>query len=113
MLWLVPPVVTRVLGIESYAVPAVVEYLQVAGSPVATTKLAEVTLALNVPEGIPSETIDKMMQPFFTTKGVGKGTGLGLTIVKDVVEELRGRVEAESHGELGGAAFTITLPLKT
>jgi signal transduction histidine kinase len=41
-----------------------------------------------------------------------RGTGLGLAIVKDVVEDLRGRVEAEAHGELGGAAFTITLPLK-
>ena len=41
-----------------------------------------------------------------------QGTGLGLAIVKDVVEDLRGRVEAEAHGDLGGAAFTITLPLK-
>lgn len=41
-----------------------------------------------------------------------KGTGLGLAIVKDVVEELRGNVKAEAHGELGGASFTITLPLK-
>jgi signal transduction histidine kinase len=41
-----------------------------------------------------------------------RGTGLGLAIVKDVVEELRGRVDAEAHGELGGAVFTITLPLK-
>ena len=41
-----------------------------------------------------------------------RGTGLGLAIVRDVVVELRGRVEAEAHGELGGAVFTITLPLK-
>jgi signal transduction histidine kinase len=42
-----------------------------------------------------------------------KGTGLGLTIVKDVIDELRGRIEAEAHCELGGASFTITLPLKS
>lgn len=41
-----------------------------------------------------------------------KGTGLGLTIVKNVVEELRGSVHAEAHGDLGGAAFTINLPIK-
>ena len=42
-----------------------------------------------------------------------RGTGLGLAIVKDVVEDLRGRVETEAHGELGGASFTVTLPLKS
>ena len=42
-----------------------------------------------------------------------RGTGLGLAIVKDVVEDLRGGVEAQAHGELGGASFTVTLPLKT
>ncbi|MEN9575246.1 MAG: Nitrogen fixation regulatory protein [Verrucomicrobiota bacterium] len=41
-----------------------------------------------------------------------KGTGLGLTIVKNVVEELRGSVQAEAHGDLGGASFTINLPIK-
>jgi signal transduction histidine kinase len=41
-----------------------------------------------------------------------KGTGLGLTIVKNVVEELRGSVQAEAHGDFGGASFTINLPIK-
>jgi len=41
-----------------------------------------------------------------------KGTGLGLTIVKNVVEELRGSVQAEAHGDLGGASFTINLPIR-
>lgn len=41
-----------------------------------------------------------------------RGTGLGLAIVKDVVEDLHGFVEAEAHGEFGGASFTITIPLK-
>lgn len=36
--------------------------------------------------GIPDEIVDKMMQPFFTTKAVGKGTGLGLSISKGIVE---------------------------
>jgi signal transduction histidine kinase len=41
-----------------------------------------------------------------------KGTGLGLAIVKDVIEDLRGTIEVEAHGTLGGALFTITLPLR-
>jgi signal transduction histidine kinase len=61
--------------------------------------------------GIEKLAIEEIWLPGKTT--TEKGTGLGLTIVKDVVEELRGRVEAEAHGELGGACFTITLPLKT
>jgi signal transduction histidine kinase len=43
-----------------------------------------------------------------TTSG---GTGLGLTIVKDTIRDLGGRVSATPNGELGGAAFTITLPV--
>jgi signal transduction histidine kinase len=61
--------------------------------------------------GIERLALDEIWLPGKTT--TDKGTGLGLAIVKDVVEELRGRVEAEAHGELGGASFTITLPLKT
>lgn len=61
--------------------------------------------------GIEKLAIEEIWLPGKTT--TEKGTGLGLTIVKDVVEELRGRIEAEAHGELGGACFTITLPLKT
>ncbi len=61
--------------------------------------------------GIDRLAIEEIWLPGKTT--TDKGTGLGLAIVKDVIEELRGRVEAEAHGELGGASFTITLPLKT
>lgn len=41
-----------------------------------------------------------------------RGTGLGLAIVKDVVEDIHGHVEAQAHGELGGAVFTVSLPVK-
>ncbi len=42
-----------------------------------------------------------------------EGTGLGLTIVKDVVTELGGRVTAVPHGELGGAEFLVHLPVRS
>ena len=38
------------------------------------------------------------------------GTGLGLTIVRDAARDMRGNVGVESHGELGGATFTVELP---
>ena len=60
--------------------------------------------------GIDKLAIEEIWLPGKTT--TEKGTGLGLTIVKDVIDELRGRIEAEAHGELGGACFIITLPLK-
>ncbi|RYZ73393.1 MAG: hypothetical protein EOP09_01960 [Proteobacteria bacterium] len=41
-----------------------------------------------------------------------KGSGLGLCIVRDTVEDMGGAIRAEAHGELGGAEFTIELPLR-
>ncbi len=72
--------------------------------------MAVIRLQDNGP-GIEKLALEEIWLPGRTT--TDKGTGLGLAIVKDVVEELRGRVEADAHGELGGACFTITLPLKS
>ncbi len=59
--------------------------------------------------GIPSGIIEKIFEPFFSTKGEGKGTGLGLYITRNIVLEHRGRLEVAS--EVGaGAVFTISLP---
>jgi signal transduction histidine kinase len=72
--------------------------------------MVQIQLQDNGP-GIERLALEEIWLPGKTT--TEKGTGLGLTIVKDVVEELRGRVQAEAHGEFGGASFTIILPLKT
>lgn len=80
---------------------------------VQTRKIGEVA-AIRVQDngpGIMKLALEEIWLPGKTT--TEKGTGLGLTIVKDVVEDLRGRIEVEAHGELGGACFTITLPLKS
>ncbi len=60
--------------------------------------------------GIPKEMLDRMFQPFFTTR-IGKGgTGLGLAVVKAIVVAHRGRIAAFS--ELGvGSRFEIDIPL--
>ncbi len=60
--------------------------------------------------GIKSEIKAKLFQAFFTTKAVGKGTGLGLPICKRIVEEHQGKLTVGDSRDLGGAAFEITLP---
>ncbi len=59
--------------------------------------------------GIPKDILPKIFTPFFTTKEVGKGTGLGLAVVHGIIEEHRGKIVVDS--EVGkGTTFTITLP---
>jgi len=60
--------------------------------------------------GISKENLDKMFNPFFTTRDVGDGTGLGLSICHGIVTAHNGRIYAES--ELGkGATFVVELPI--
>ncbi|EMY61958.1 sensor histidine kinase [Leptospira terpstrae] len=59
--------------------------------------------------GIPSEIKDKIWDPFFTTKDQGEGTGLGLGIVKGIIEKHKGRIEVESAP--GRTLFMVYLPL--
>ena len=60
--------------------------------------------------GFESGDASKIFDVFYTTKAVGKGTGLGLTIVARVVEEHNGLIDAEQSLALGGAKFTMRLP---
>ncbi len=59
--------------------------------------------------GIPPEWLEQIFTPFFTTKPGGAGTGLGLFVAREVVEQHNGRIWAENHPE-GGAIFTVVLP---
>ncbi|MBM9547373.1 GHKL domain-containing protein [Leptospira sp. 201903074] len=59
--------------------------------------------------GIPTEIKDKIWDPFFTTKDQGEGTGLGLGIVKGIIEKHKGRIEVESAP--GRTLFMVYLPL--
>lgn len=59
--------------------------------------------------GIPQEVRAHIFEPFFTTKEFGKGTGLGLTVVKGILEEHGGSIAVASEAEQG-TTFTILLP---
>ncbi len=60
-------------------------------------------------KGMDSETLAHLFEPFYTTKGVGQGTGLGLATVFGIVKQNRGHIVAQSPSS-GGALFTIWLP---
>ncbi len=56
------------------------------------------------------DNIEKMFEPFYTTKGPGEGVGLGLAISSGIVNDLGGRLTAR-NGDGGGAVFELQLPL--
>jgi PAS domain S-box-containing protein len=59
--------------------------------------------------GIPEEIQSKIFEPFFTTKPPGEGSGLGLDIVKKIIEKHHGQIEVKSIP--GQTTFTIYLPM--
>ena len=60
--------------------------------------------------GIPQKVLDKIFQPFFTTKPTGQGTGLGLSLSYDIIKAHGGEIKVETkEGE--GAEFIIQLPM--
>ncbi len=70
---------------------------------------AEIKVADNG-NGIPQKVLDKIFQPFFTTKPTGQGTGLGLSLSYDIVKAHGGELKVETkEGE--GTEFIISLPV--
>jgi signal transduction histidine kinase len=61
--------------------------------------------------GIPQKVVDKIFQPFFTTKPSGQGTGLGLSLSYDIINAHGGELKVEPR-EGEGAAFKIELPVE-
>ncbi len=60
-------------------------------------------------KGIPPAVLDRIFDPYFTTKPAGCGTGLGLTMVRQVVEDTGGSLQVENHVG-AGATFRVVLP---
>ena len=80
---------------------------------IVTTKKLDKQIQISVKDngnGIPKELVDKIFQPFFTTKPTGEGTGLGLSLSYDIVKAHGGELTIETKEEVG-STFTIKLPL--
>jgi len=60
--------------------------------------------------GIPQKVLDKIFQPFFTTKPIGQGTGLGLSLSYDIVTKGHGGELKVKTAENEGSEFIVTLP---
>ena len=79
-----------------------------------STKMLNDMIEISVADngnGIPQKILDKIFQPFFTTKPTGQGTGLGLSLAYDIVKAHSGELQVETtEGE--GSNFIIQLPLK-
>jgi signal transduction histidine kinase len=64
--------------------------------------------------GIPREIIDKIFEPFFSTKKIGKGTGLGLAVTYGIVKMHYGSIDVKSNADSSvaptGTTFTVTFP---
>jgi two-component system cell cycle sensor histidine kinase/response regulator CckA len=95
------------LTIRTANVPAQeAEKLSYKGMPAADYVRIDVT---DTGTGIPSDIVDKIFEPFFSTKEVGKGTGLGLSTVYGIVKQTGGFVYVDSE-EGQGTSFRIFLP---
>jgi len=76
-----------------------------------STKKINNTVELTVKDnggGIPQKVLDKIFQPFFTTKPTGEGTGLGLSLSYDIVKAHGGEIKVNTNE---GVEFTVILPI--
>jgi signal transduction histidine kinase len=102
-----PPEGTVVVGGGTR--PALAEELEI-GRRVADAMTTMVTITVrDTGCGMPPEDVQKAFQPFFTTKALGTGTGLGLFLSREIVVAHGGQLSLES--DIGkGTAVTISLP---
>jgi signal transduction histidine kinase len=112
------PVVQAVAGqLEQVLINLItnaVHAVESGGRVVVRAKLLDLSTALievgDSGPGIREEDRERIFEPFFTTKPDGKGTGLGLPIVRNIIEQHRGQISV-ARSDLGGAAFRVTIPV--
>jgi len=88
--------------------PIVIVSTKTVKPPLGDLKVVEIRVKDNG-NGIPQKILDKIFQPFFTTKPTGEGTGLGLSLSYDIIKAHGGELKVETkEGE--GAEFIVILP---
>jgi signal transduction histidine kinase len=91
-----------------------IQAISTQGSISITTRKARSKALVEIADtglGISPEHLQRITEPFFTTKNPGQGTGLGLSIAYTIIKEHKAEMDFQS--ELGkGTTVTITLPLK-
>ncbi len=85
------------------------DFLKVRGFGKVNSKYAEITFS-DTGEGMDEATLEKIYDPFFTTKEVGKGTGLGLATVYGIVQQHNGYIAVESKPNKG-TTFHLYFPI--
>jgi two-component system, NtrC family, sensor kinase len=78
-----------------------------------STKKLEKTIEVSIKDngnGIPEKVLDKIFQPFFTTKPTGQGTGLGLSLAYDIVKAHGGELKVNTEENVG-TEFIISIPI--
>jgi two-component system NtrC family sensor kinase len=95
-------------GNEPYQ-PTVTVTTRRLGSPLGDGGKIAITVTDNG-NGIPQKIIDKIFQPFFTTKPTGQGTGLGLSLSYDIIKAHGGEIKVETKNS-EGTTFIINLPI--
>lgn len=92
-----------------------VQAIQGTGSVHVTTSKLNNNILISIKDtgvGIEAAKLSRIFDPFFTTKEVGSGTGLGLSVIHDVLKAHEGRIEVQSTPGLG-TTFTIILPVRS
>jgi signal transduction histidine kinase len=111
-----PEIVADAGQLQQVLVNLVVNAIQAmpdGGTLTILTERAGDTIVLTVQDtgiGMSAEVLSKVFMPFFTTKGVGEGTGLGLSVVHGIVTAHGGSIEAESRPDKG-TRFRVLLPI--
>jgi signal transduction histidine kinase len=111
----VPPVMGDPNGLRQVVMNLTMNALQAAkarGQVRIATRIHDGEALLCVSDtgpGIPADKLDMIWDPFFTTKGVGEGAGLGLSVTHDIVQKHGGRIDVTSS-EGRGTRFTVHLP---
>jgi two-component system, NtrC family, sensor kinase len=112
----VPDIVADAGQLQQVLVNLVVNAIQAmpgSGTLTITTERAGDAVALTVADtgvGMSADVLSRAFMPFFTTKGVGEGTGLGLSVVHGIVTAHGGTIEADSKPG-HGARFRVLLPM--